>query len=78
MPLLNLSFIQLMNSYLEQIKCPVSPDCITMELFDLTVAYEIDFVKLLKLENFQKNLNHAIEEKIEEKKEHKNNVRWMN
>ena len=39
-----------------------------MKLFDKTVAYEIDFLKLLKLsDNFQKALNHAIEEKIEDK-----------
>ena len=46
--LINLSFIQLMNSYLEQHKCPVSQGSITMQLFDQTVAYEIDFLKLLE------------------------------
>jgi hypothetical protein len=46
--LINLSFIELMNFYLEQHKCPVSPAEITMQLFDQTVAYEIDFLKLLE------------------------------
>ena len=47
MSLINLTFNQLMNSYLEQLNHPVCLDRITMELFDQTVAYEIDFLKLL-------------------------------
>jgi hypothetical protein len=46
--------------------CPVSPAKITMELFDQTMAYEIDFLKLIEEgDNFQMALNHAREEKIE-------------
>ena len=75
MSLINLSFIQLMNIYLEQHKCPAFPGSITMQLFDQTVAYEIDFLSLLRLgDDFHKNLNHIRQEKIEEKKEHQNKV----
>ena len=75
MSLINLSFIQLMNSYLEQHKSPVSPGKITMQLFDQTVAYEIDFLMLLGYgDNFQKALNHARQEKINETKELKDKV----
>ena len=46
-----------------------------MEFFDLTVAYDIDFLKLLEEgDNFQMALNHAIEKKIEQSKEVKNKV----
>ena len=46
-----------------------------MQLFDLTVAYEIDFLKLLEEgDNFQKALNHARQEKINETKELKDKV----
>ena len=75
MSLINLSFNDLMNYYLEQLWFQVSPGKITMELFDLTVAYEIDFLKLLKQkDNFEKVLNHAREEKIQEIKKLKDKV----
>jgi Mg2+ and Co2+ transporter CorA len=75
MSLINFSFIKLMNSYIEQHKLPVSAGSITMQLFDLTVAYEIDYLKLLeKGDDFQKALNHARQEKINEVKELKDKV----
>ena len=78
MSLIDLSFIDLMNFYLEQHKCPVSPNEITMQFFDQTIAFEIDFLKLLeKGDNFQKALINAREEKIEETKELKHKVSWV-
>ena len=75
MTFVNLSFNELMNYFLEQQMCLDSPPKITMELFDLTVAYEIDFLKLLEEgDNFQKALNLAREQKIEETKELKDKV----
>ena len=75
MSLINLSFNELMNYYLEQHMCRVSPAKITMELFDQTVAYEIDFLKLLEEgDDFQMALNHAREQKIEQSKEIKDKV----
>ena len=46
MSVINLSFNQLMNIFLESYQYPVSKVNITMELFDQTVAYEIDILKL--------------------------------
>ena len=48
MSLIDLSFIQLINIHLERHDLQVSLGKITMKLFDKTVAYEIDFLKLLK------------------------------
>jgi len=46
-----------------------------MKLFDQTVAYEIDFLKLLEEgDNFPMALNHAIEKKIDEIKDLKDKV----
>jgi hypothetical protein len=46
-----------------------------MQLFDQTVVYEIDFMKLLEEgDNFQMALNHAREKKREEIKELKDKV----
>jgi hypothetical protein len=47
MSLINISFIELMNIYLQQHYCTISPGKIIMQLFYLTVAYEFDFLKLL-------------------------------
>ena len=75
MSLINLSFNELMNYNLEQRMCQVSSAKITMEYFDQTVAYDIDFLKLLEEgNNFQKALNHAREQKIEQSKKLKDKV----
>ena len=75
MSLINLSFNELMNFYFKQHQCPVSPAKITLQLFDQTVAYEIDFLKLLEEgDNFQMALNLAREKKIGETKRLKDKV----
>ena len=48
MSVINLSFIQLINIFLESYQYSVSKVNISMEQFDQTVAYEIDLVKMLE------------------------------
>ena len=68
--IIKMSFIQLMNFYLESHQYPVSSVNITMEQFDQIVAYEIDIQQLLKSgKDFQKALNKAKDDKIWEAKQ---------
>jgi hypothetical protein len=48
MSLIKFLFDEYMNFFLKMHKFPITPANITLESFDQTIAYEIDFLKLLE------------------------------